>query len=235
MWDTHPLPPTIDLPLHPWSSLSTFQVTMWGVKTPGQCYIIWIIKYPFNPHPKQKLKRHSYNQQTSVQPSFKVFFFFFKNNLDTVCIQYRLIVRAAAAAAAAADHGRGAVEGAGRTGSGWYVWGISTAELHCRVCKKHRYGLQLCRQVWHRAGCCGAFKVCRRPRRGNRAFLLGYAVTHKDPNLVSGLIKEDVARLRVLGDFRSETVEFFYGLCIDFLWNRNGEWFSLEIEAYSEL
>lgn len=64
---------------------------------------------------------------------------------------------------------------------------------------------------------------------------MGYAVTHKDPNLVSGLIKEDVARLRVLGDFRSETVEFFYGLCIDFLWNRNGERFSLEIEAYSEL
>lgn len=37
------------------------------------------------------------------------------------------------------------------------------------------------------------------------------------PHLVSGLVKEDVARLRVLGDFRRETVEFFYSLCINFL------------------
>lgn len=39
----------------------------------------------------------------------------------------------------------------------------------------------------------------------------------KSPRLVSGLVKEDVARLGVLGDFRREAVEFFYSLCINFL------------------
>lgn len=35
--------------------------------------------------------------------------------------------------------------------------------------------------------------------------------------LVSGLVKEDVARLGVLGDFGRETVEFFDGLRVNFL------------------
>lgn len=45
----------------------------------------------------------------------------------------------------------------------------------------------------------------------------------KTPHLVSGLVEEDVARLRVLGDFRSEAVKFFYGLCINFLQEYTGD------------
>ena len=34
---------------------------------------------------------------------------------------------------------------------------------------------------------------------------------------VSGLVEEDIARLRVLGDLRGESVELLYGLGVDFL------------------
>ena len=64
------------------------------------------------------------------------------------------------------------------------------------------------------------FVVCCSPQTGKGEFFLVNVVKHSNPHLVSGLVKEDVARLRVLGDFRSESIEFFYGLRIDFLQNQ---------------
>ena len=40
---------------------------------------------------------------------------------------------------------------------------------------------------------------------------------------LSGLVKQDVARLRVLGDVRREAVELLDGLGIDFLSHTRGE------------
>lgn len=43
----------------------------------------------------------------------------------------------------------------------------------------------------------------------------------------SGLIEQDVSRLRVLGNVRSQTVELLYRLCINFLWEK---WKGIERE-----
>lgn len=75
---------------------------------------------------------------------------------------------------------------------------------------------QLYGQVGHHAGCCGVYMVQL------RFFSLLVSVV-KSPHLVSGLVEEDITRLRVLGDFRSETVKFFYGLCINFLQEYKGD------------
>lgn len=96
-WDAHPQPKPLYVWSKTWPTLSKSQsrITVWGVKTPGRCYIIWIIKYPFNPTPKEKNQIcHSYDQPISVHPSFVVSL---KTNLDTVFIHYRLIVQTAAA------------------------------------------------------------------------------------------------------------------------------------------
>lgn len=53
--------------------------------------------------------------------------------------------------------------------------------------------------------------------------ILNKKTQNKTLRLVSGLVKEDVARLGVLGDFGRETVEFFDGLRIDFLQEKKGE------------
>lgn len=85
---TRPLPPHplyIHDQKHDPLRTSQFRITWWEVKTPGQYYIIWIIKYPFTLHPRQKLERHSYNQPTSVQPSFNVF-------LKTILTQFSFII-----------------------------------------------------------------------------------------------------------------------------------------------
>lgn len=55
-------------------------------------------------------------------------------------------------------------------------------------------------------------------QRGNRAlFFLVVSLLKRKHRSVPGLVKEDVTRLRVLGDFRCETVELLYSLCINFL------------------
>lgn len=73
--------------------------------------------------------------------------------------------------------------------------------------------------MWHRAGCCGGL-VESPPllvERGNAASPLVPVADTQAPRSVSGLVEEDVARLGVLGDFRSQAVEFLYGLRVDFL------------------
>lgn len=175
--------------------------------TPGQYHIIWIIKYPFTPHPRQKLERHSYNQPTSVQPSFNVF----KNNLDTVFIHYRLIVPAAAVF----SQSEGDEGGGGRWGS-WYMgggvgWGLPW--LSCSAeCVKAQVWITAVQAGVTPSGLLWCLVHCSPHREGT-----GFCVLTLCLHLVSGLVKEDVARLRVLGDFRSETVEFFYGLRVNFL------------------
>lgn len=123
----YPLSWTPHLPPHPsfFTSMILSQVTLtlWGVKTPGQCYITWIIKYPFNPHPRQKLERHSYNQQTSVQPSFNVFlfFFFFKQSWHSL---HSVLSHCPSSSSSS---GWGGCGGTGKdmeaSGVSWYAWG----------------------------------------------------------------------------------------------------------------
>ena len=43
------------------------------------------------------------------------------------------------------------------------------------------------------------------------------------PGSVSGLVEQDVSRLRVLGDLRGQPVELLYGLSIDFLPREKGD------------
>lgn len=116
------------------------------VKTPGQYYIIWIIKYrsSFKPTSKgrNEWKNKTTNICTSLEPRSHL-----KNNSDKVFIQRRLIVSeaaatsaAAAAAAAASSHsgggGRGSRKGhrGQKSAAGTQVEGraeVSTVELQC--------------------------------------------------------------------------------------------------------
>lgn len=131
---------------------SPFQFIIWEMK--GQFYIIWF-KYPFIPHPRQKLEDYSYNQRLYNPHSF------FQKQSWHSFIHNRLIVRAAAAAVAAAAAAED--ERRGRTwrpaGSAGMWRGTSTAGL------QSRYELQLCRQVWHHAGGCDVVCSLRLPSK----------------------------------------------------------------------
>lgn len=55
------------------------------------------------------------------------------------------------------------------------------------------------------------------PHHGGNPTILNLVISNKTLHLVSGLVKEDVARLGVLGDLGREAVELLYGLRVDFL------------------
>lgn len=106
-------------------------------------------------------------------------------------------------------------EAAGNMGGGVGGW-ASMVELRREVRKKHKYEVQLCRQVGHPCGLLWRVYGPLRPTKREQSISPGFS-GEVSPRLVSGLVKEDVARLGVLGDFRRETIEFFYSLCINFL------------------
>lgn len=168
-----------------------------------------LLNTPSTPHPRQKLIRHL--NPTSVQPSFSIF-------LKTILTQFSFIIvslsrqqQHPARVKRMTGMRRGRKDRLLRQGE--------LPRLSCSAeCEKA--------QVWITAvlagmtPCCGLLWCVHGSllltERGC-SFFSWFSVKHLAPPSVSGLVKEDVAWLRVLGDFRSETVEFFYGLCIDFL------------------
>lgn len=162
------------LTLHPssfqWSKTwSTLSKSLWtvavcrGVKTPGQYYIIWIIKYPFNPNPKPKAKTNTpLIQLTNICTT--LIQRLLENNLDTVFIHYCLIVSAAAVSSQSKG---GRVQEIYGGQEGQLVRRGPLSRLSCSAkCVK----AQLCGQVWHRAGCCGVFMVHCSPQKEQSFF-----------------------------------------------------------------